>query len=53
MAAELETWLSAPWSEVKSLQRPLRDGSLLVLARGSEVDGGPMVIQYARAFLSH
>ncbi len=36
---EIETWLSAPWGEAKALQRPLPDGALRIVARGSKRDG--------------
>ncbi|MFG5121035.1 SOS response-associated peptidase [Methylorubrum sp. POS3] len=35
---EWETWLRAPWSEAKKLQRPLRDGSLTLVGRGMKHD---------------
>ena len=37
--AEWDAWLSAEWSEVASLQRPLPDHSLQVVARGEKKDG--------------
>lgn len=37
-ADEIETWLSAPWSEASQLQRPLPDGTLRVVARGEKKD---------------
>ncbi len=37
---EWETWLTAPWSEAKALQRPLPDGALGIVARGSRHDEG-------------
>lgn len=34
---EVETWLTAPWDE--KMQRPLPDGSLRIVARGTKQDG--------------
>ncbi|MBR0653661.1 SOS response-associated peptidase family protein [Plastoroseomonas arctica] len=39
--AEIETWLSADPMEALSLQRPLPDGALMVVARGSKRDPDP------------
>jgi putative SOS response-associated peptidase YedK len=36
---ELEMWLRAPWSDAQSLQRPLRDGLLQIVAQGEKQDG--------------
>ena len=36
---ERDAWLSAPWSRAKTLQRPLPDGSLTIVARGERRDG--------------
>lgn len=38
---ELDTWLSAPWTEAKALQRPLADGALQVVARGDREGDQP------------
>lgn len=35
---EIETWLTAPWSEACELQRALPDGSLRIVARGEKQD---------------
>lgn len=37
---EQDAWLRAPWSEAKALQRPLADGSLMVVGRGAKHDEG-------------
>ncbi|WP_372572758.1 SOS response-associated peptidase [Ruegeria jejuensis] len=36
---EVETWLTAPWSEAGALQRALPDGVLEIVARGGATDG--------------
>lgn len=37
--SEWAVWLSAPWSEASRLQRPLPDGSRVIVARGEKSDG--------------
>ena len=36
---ELELWFTAPWAEAATLQRPLHDGALVVVAQGAKQDG--------------
>ena len=38
---EIEQWLTAPAEDALKLQRPLPDGSLIVVARGEKQDGAP------------
>jgi putative SOS response-associated peptidase YedK len=38
---EIEQWLTAPAEEALKLQRPLPDGSLVIVARGEKQDGAP------------
>lgn len=38
-AAEVQTWLTAPFVEALLLQRPLPDGTLKIVARGQKQDG--------------
>jgi putative SOS response-associated peptidase YedK len=40
-ADERETWLAAPWSEARALQRPLPNSSLRVVLRGEKEDAPP------------
>jgi putative SOS response-associated peptidase YedK len=35
---EIETWMTAPTEEALKLQRPLPDGSLMIVARGEKKD---------------
>lgn len=36
---EVDVWLNAPWSEAATLQQPLPDGALQIVARGEKHDG--------------
>lgn len=38
---ERERWMTAPWPNAQALQRPLPDGTLAIVARGSKNDGEP------------
>ena len=39
-AEDIETWMTAPADEALKLQRPLEDGTLRIVARGTRKDGG-------------
>lgn len=36
---EIDAWLSAPTAKALALQRPLPDGTLMIVARGARQDG--------------
>jgi len=36
----IDLWMTEPWSEASKLQRPLPDGTLMIVARGSKQDLG-------------
>ena len=44
---EREVWLRAPWSEASSLQKPLPDGSLMIVGRGEKQDGAMELVNLA------
>ena len=40
-APEWEMWLTTPWAEAKTLQRPLPNGALRIVAPGEKEDALP------------
>jgi putative SOS response-associated peptidase YedK len=38
---EIETWMTQPADQVLKLQKPLLDGSMRIVARGTKEDGEP------------
>jgi putative SOS response-associated peptidase YedK len=48
-SAEIEKWLTTPLPEALALQRPLPDGALKIVARGTKEDGAPESSAFADA----
>ncbi|WAP70458.1 SOS response-associated peptidase [Jiella pelagia] len=46
--AEIDLWLSAPWAEAATLQRPLADGALQIVAEGAREDGAEAAAEPAQ-----
>jgi putative SOS response-associated peptidase YedK len=40
--SERETWLTAPWTKAKALQRPLPGGAVHIVARGEKEEALPV-----------
>jgi putative SOS response-associated peptidase YedK len=38
-AEEMDVWMNAPWAEAMSLQRPVSNESIMIVAKGEKTDG--------------